>query len=125
MSFNWGDYLSLANALLTKPNTPGPEEAAYRSAVSRAYYAAFCSARNFARDEEKFSVPQTAKAHQLVMTYFHSNQDPLRRKIGRNLRRLRDYRNRADYDDSLARPDAIAQASVALANQILEDLKIL
>lgn len=61
MSFNWGDYLSLANALLTKPNTPGPEEAAYRSAVSRAYYAAFCIARNYARDEENLSLPKRPK----------------------------------------------------------------
>ncbi len=125
MSFQWSDYLALADRLFKTPNTPGPDEAAYRSAVSRAYYAAFCSARNFARDREKLNLPQTAKAHQLVMAHFHSSQDPLRRKIARNLRRLRDQRNRADYDDTLARPEALAQSAVTLAEHLLNDLKTL
>jgi hypothetical protein len=47
MSFNWSDYLLLAEAMTKKPNTPGPKEAALRAAVSRAYYAAFCASRNF------------------------------------------------------------------------------
>jgi hypothetical protein len=46
MSFDWADYLKLAEALTQAPTVPGPEEAALRAAMSRAYYAAFCSARN-------------------------------------------------------------------------------
>jgi hypothetical protein len=35
MSFNWADFLTLANALVRAPNSPGPEEASLRSAISR------------------------------------------------------------------------------------------
>ena len=48
MSFNWTDFLTLADALVRAPNSPGPEEASLRSAISRAYYAAFHVARNLA-----------------------------------------------------------------------------
>ena len=48
MSFEWADYLKLAAALAEEPDSLGPEEAALRSAASRAYYAAFCASRNFA-----------------------------------------------------------------------------
>jgi uncharacterized protein (UPF0332 family) len=41
MSFDWADYLRLAESLVSNPNAPGPEEAALRAAISRAYYAAF------------------------------------------------------------------------------------
>jgi hypothetical protein len=51
MSFNWSDFLTLADALPRNPSSAGPEEASLRSAISRAYYAAFCGARDFARDK--------------------------------------------------------------------------
>jgi hypothetical protein len=51
MSFNWIDYLTFATALVNNPETPGPSEAALRSAISRAYYAAFRSALEFATSE--------------------------------------------------------------------------
>lgn len=40
--FDWGNYLKVAQELSTKN-----EEEYKRSAVSRAYYSAFCNARNF------------------------------------------------------------------------------
>jgi hypothetical protein len=51
MSFNWIDYLTFATALVNNPETPGPSEAALRSAISRAYYATFRSALEFATSE--------------------------------------------------------------------------
>lgn len=51
MSFDWIDYLSFATELLSDPDTPGPPEAALRSAASRAYYAAFHAALTFAQAE--------------------------------------------------------------------------
>ncbi len=125
MSFNWADYLSLAEALFKTPNTPGPDEASFRSAISRAYYAAFCNARNFARDREGLNLPQTAKDYQLVIAHFQGSQDPTRRKIARNLRRLRDHRNKADYEDSLTRPNALTQSALTLARNLLNSLKTL
>jgi uncharacterized protein (UPF0332 family) len=108
------------------PNVPGPEEASLRSAISRAYYAAFLVARNFGRDRREFTLTGTGRDHWLVMNYFRSSPDRIRRKIGLDLDRLYDYRTSADYDDVLAgRPVALAQSSVAMARNVLNALNSL
>lgn len=126
MSFNWVDFLTLADALSRTPNTPGPEEAALRSAVSRAYYAAFCSARTTARDKEGFVPTGSPEDHRLLRNHFRARGDRVRRKISTDLERLRDNRNRADYDDLLVTgPAALAQSSVAVARNIIGALHTL
>ena len=45
MKFDWEEYFNLAKELAGTT-----EEAKLRSAVSRAYYSAFCLARNYLRD---------------------------------------------------------------------------
>jgi uncharacterized protein (UPF0332 family) len=118
MSFDWAEFLTLADALLRNPDSPGPEEASLRSAISRAYYAAFCSARNLARDRREITPTGSARDHLLVKKHFEASPDRTRRKIGINLGRLRNYRNMADYRDSLSRATPMAQSSVALARNV-------
>jgi len=126
MSFNWGDYLALADTLARQSGSPGPEEAALRSAISRSYYAAFCSARNAAETRKEITPSKTGKDHELVIRHFEKSHDLHRRKIGMNLRRLRDNRNHADYDNTLSGPPKpMAQSSVALANNVLAKLNSL
>ncbi len=55
---NWRDFLLVANRL-----TAGATEADWRTAVSRAYYAAFHVARRLLADL-KFNVPRADRAHQ-------------------------------------------------------------
>lgn len=61
MTFNWKEYLEIAKFLknindsLSEKNAKFSTEAAYRVAISRAYYAAFCYARNHAKDKFKIS----------------------------------------------------------------------
>lgn len=50
MSFNWSEFLGLAQELAGHEAQPYGEEATSRAAISRAYYAALCSARNHLRD---------------------------------------------------------------------------
>ncbi|MGQ9626069.1 MAG: hypothetical protein ACUVV0_04085 [Anaerolineae bacterium] len=69
MSFNWADFLTLAEALLRDPNSPGPEEASLRSAISRAYYAAFRVTRNFGRDRGEFIPTGTGQDHRIVQNH--------------------------------------------------------
>ena len=52
MSFDWTEYLNLADILVRDRASYTNEEACFRAAISRAYYYAFCSARNRARDVE-------------------------------------------------------------------------
>jgi hypothetical protein len=48
MPFDWREYLNLARQLAGLQGSDYSQEAVERSAVSRAYYAAFCWARNYA-----------------------------------------------------------------------------
>jgi len=126
MSFNWTDFLTLADALVRHPNSPGPEEASLRSAISRAYYAAFCSARNLACSKESFIPRGTAEDHGRLRDHFRRTRDRTRRQIATHLNRLRNNRNGADYNDTLVgKPEALAQSSVAMAHNVLNDLNSL
>jgi len=126
MSFAWTDFLTLAGALVRDPSSPGPEEASLRSAISRAYYAAFRVARNLGRDRGEFTPTETGRDHWLVRQHFISSSDRTRQKIGLDLDRLYDYRTSADYDDVLAgRPISLAQSSVAMARDVLNALNSL
>ena len=45
MSFDWSEYLKLAQELAGQTGNPASQEARLRAAVSRAYYAVFCISR--------------------------------------------------------------------------------
>ena len=125
MSFVWLDYLVLAEALLQAHTTLAPEEACCRAAISRAYYAVYGVARRRARDQEGLRLPPAAEAHQRVITHYRHGTSPLHWAIGDSLRQLRSARNRADYDDQLVRPLALAQFAVRRARQVVGQLAAL
>lgn len=126
MSFDWTDYLKLAESLTRDPIAPGPEEASLRTAISRAYYAAYRSALNLAAARGEISPAGTAGDHGLVIIHFQRATDPARQKIGARLSRLRSNRNQADYDDVFhGRLADTARSSVALARNVLTALSSL
>lgn len=103
MTFDWIELLELANELANR----GDDEADLRSSMSRAYYASYCSARNFLRDKDS---DYYLKSHQLfksletgyhtyVINTFLNHDDRLRTEIGGDLERLFDSRKKADYED--------------------------
>lgn len=124
MSFDWGEYLSIAEELCAMPRTGPPvgREAQQRAAVSRAYYAAFILARNHLRDADGIPIPQRGNPHQFVAARYANDPDPLRSGIGYNLTSLRTARNRCDYDDVVAGLSNLAVWSVLRARQIVADL---
>jgi len=119
MSFNWSEYLNLAQELVGQTGTPAGQEARQRSALSRAYYAAFCQARNHLRDKEGHSLPGGGQVHVYVRDQFRNSSDPMRNQIGQNLNRLRIDRNKADYDDSVPRLDTMTVRDMTLAQRVL------
>jgi uncharacterized protein (UPF0332 family) len=126
MSFDWTDYLQFAEALALNPALPGPEEAALRSAVSRAYYAAYCCARDLAAGRRELTPARLSSDHTLIIDHFRLDSNPTRRQIGTYLGRLRNNRNRADYDGTLrGAPAELALSSVQLARDILTGLSSL
>lgn len=109
--FDWAEYLRLARTLGTQTY----DEAALRSAISRAYYAAFGTA---AQDLRSRGTKLTTRGgvHKQVIDLFKSDSDPRLVQVGVELDRLRRDRNRADYrpvvnDLGVLVPDALARAS--------------
>lgn len=122
MSFNWRDFLEFAESLNANPNTPGPSEAALRSATSRAYYAAFHHAMEFAQNEG-YQRLFNAKDHWDIRTHFREFDSPnqIRRSISVQLGRLYVQRTQADYDVELrSQPTSLATNAIGIANQIMQ-----
>jgi len=122
MSFEWLEYLRLAQELTQSKRGVASREAKLRSAVSRAYYAAFIKARNHLRDEEGYNIPDVQDAHYLVRAKFFRSSDHIRRRIGQHLHRLRTYRNQADYNDVFPGLPSIARTCLKLAQEVIADL---
>lgn len=103
MTFNWSEYLEVARALTGAFSNPHSDEAKYRAAISRSYYAAFCTARDYLvtvdpsleealRPTSRF---KPSGVHQRVLDEFETKD----RKIRKNLRKLFDRRLVADYEN--------------------------
>ncbi len=126
MSFPWSEYLTLAEALVRQRTTFANEEACCRAAISRAYYAAFCAARNHARDHEGLTLPKRnrGRVHQVVIEYYNNRPSGQHKNIGWTLHQLRNSRNKADYDDpNIPRVFDVAQNAVRQAHQVFEGIQ--
>ncbi len=110
------DYLSLATTLAR-----GTAEAEWRSASSRAYYAAFHVARRLMLGLG-FRVPRADRAHNYLVLRLSNAGHLDVEKAGRRLGVLRQERNRADYDDHLTITQATAADHVRLAVQVVQAL---
>lgn len=121
MTFNWSEYLNLAQELTGSATTPSSQEAKLRSAISRAYYAAFIQARNFLRDREGLTIP-LENTHQYVINQFKNSHDRVRKKVGGRLFRLRQARNEADYKDAVVGLVQNSQDALTLARRVISAL---
>ncbi len=122
MSFDWSAYFNLAQELARKPARSPRKEALLRTAISRAYYAAFIQARNYLRDTEGHLISASSDVFIYVKNEFYNSSDLARKAIGKKLNLLRRYRNKADYDDTLANLPAVTQEALKLAKQIITAL---
>jgi hypothetical protein len=132
--FNWNDYFHLALNLAgindiseSSKISKGDDtvsEACLRASISRAYYAAFCLARNYLRDE--LDDPRLKKQnndvneHQYVADELSNSKDNRFSKAGKSLSRLRIYRNQADYEDSVINIRKNTEMSIKLADEIIK-----
>jgi len=114
--FDWAGYFSLAQDLSGRP-----DEAALRSAISRAYYAAFCKARNKLRNMG-VQIPQTGAAHQLVWNEYRNDPNQTQQLVGLNGDRLRVKRNQADYNDQFQSLTSEVQTALIQASNVLSNL---
>ncbi len=114
MSFDWQDYVALAQELADRP-----EEACLRSAVSRAYYGVFCIARNLKGLKEH--TPKNL--HWSVIEEYRNSSNREDREIGSILDKLRRARNHADYREDKPVTKGIAERAVLLAKDILTKMR--
>lgn len=109
---------------LAEQYVQGQTEADWRSAVSRAYYAAFHMAREFMSDLG-FTTPRADPAHAFLWRRLgNCGQVPLA-LAGSRLNQLRGERNRADYDLNVDFAWKDAQAAVKSAALIITALRTL
>ena len=120
MPFDWRDYLTLAEELAQRTQ----DAASLRSAISRAYYSAFCSARDFLQRE---GVPLRVAGgiHEAVWQTFLN--DPRRQwvSIGQRGDLLRRDRARADYETAFPRLPQVTAQSVMAARVVLRQIQAL
>lgn len=92
MPFVWSDYLRLAERL----GVSHENEAAHRAAISRAYYAIFCSAKDRVLSLGH-TIPTTGSSHVAVWDLYKKSRDRSARSVGDEGDRLRRFRTKADY----------------------------
>ncbi len=116
---NGRDFLATARRLAN-----GTDESDWRSAVSRAYYAAFHVARDLLA-ALRFQVPRADRAHNYLYVRLNNSGVPPVQQAANLLQELRNRRNRADYDLGPAVPRQAATDAIAFAESILQTLDAL
>ena len=113
--FDWSDYLPLAERLAADN-----DEAARRSAISRAYYAAYHAAARYVRARQLLVDNHT---HQTVWRVLAGDADPARQHAGVSGQRLHYLRTEADYRQPFP-GDIAAKTAGALADarQLIADI---
>src|SRR5438067_417291 len=118
MSFDWNEFLLVAQELsAVAPTSPPSDEARQRSAISRAYYAAFhaCLAKLGSK------VPSYQNSHIAVVEYFLHNQNRAYKDIGMRLNMLLLDRRNADYERDVPRIGWLVHKAIANAEDILAE----
>lgn len=116
--FEWQEYLDVARHLATRGG-----EANQRSAISRAYYAVFGTARAWLiRNEPHTYLEANGQDHRVVWQTFKQAASPLDRQIGERGSRLRDLRGRADYETVVKDLVGVTTTAIQTAEWIIEKL---
>jgi uncharacterized protein (UPF0332 family) len=113
------DFLPLARSLAR-----GNDEAEWRTAVSRAYYAAFHTARDLLTDLG-FGTPRADTAHEYLYRRLNNCGLAPVQSAARRLHDLRRFRNQADYDFARPLGKAGAATQLSAAERIVQALDAL
>jgi uncharacterized protein (UPF0332 family) len=125
MSFDWSQYLNLAKELADEATTSANQEARFRAAIHLAYYAAFNFAKDHLQNKEGHSTPKTGDVHKYVAEQFDLSSDPVRQLLANKLKRLRKFRNQADYVAVFPGLATFAKRSIKLAEEAISTLSSL
>lgn len=113
---NARDFLAVGRQMLQSTT-----EAAWRSAVSRGYYAAFHVTREWF-EQLGFSVPRGERAHAYLWRRLSNAGNARLEKAGRQLNSPRGQRNKADYDLASSFSHLKASGELQDAERVIESL---
>src|ERR1043165_5623014 len=119
MPFNWQEYLSLAASIIAQPSAAYSQEAAERCAVSRAYYAAFRHARNYAEHNLNYVPAHDSSDHWRIRDHFrHRGLHVIAARLGTMHR----WRTQCDYDDNVPNIAIMARSAITTARRVISAL---
>ena len=113
---NGRDFLPLAIDLAAATT-----EAAWRTSISRSYYAAFHVARTLLRDLG-FVVPREDKAHSFLYFRLNNCNNAVVEDAARSLDRLRYLRNQADYEENQGFDAKTATHQIPIVQAVIQTL---
>ena len=117
--FDWASFLDLAQYLETYgKDKPSLEQAAFRTAVSRAYYAAFGVVREYAINKRAREITGTFKDHQGVIEFLKK----INARIGTKLSKLQSWRKESDYEDMPVSSQKVENA-LTYAKEVIDWLR--
>jgi uncharacterized protein (UPF0332 family) len=115
--FDWEEFLEFAEEQVRRRGNPAAE----RSAISRAYYAAFHKAKaHFVANGQPLSF--RADDHSAVARWFRSRANQSWVRIGSDLDRLRQLRRDADYEALFPDLTSEANSAVSIARRLLREI---
>ncbi|MBI3089203.1 MAG: hypothetical protein HYY96_00930 [Candidatus Tectomicrobia bacterium] len=114
--FDWGSYLIFAKELVERR-----DEAAQRSAASRAYYAAFCKARNRLRQKGVIH-KEDRIGHTRLWRIYRADPEFATRRIGLNGDHMHEIRKEVDYEDTVVDLPYKVKLEIQMAEELLEQL---
>ncbi len=122
MRFEWREFLELARDIQNYSGPGYSREAAWRTAVSRAYYAAFCHARNYAEANLGFQPNRDWTDHRGLREHFQKLGQPWI-NIAARLQRIRRWRNDCDYSDVVPDLPNLVKFAIKEAEDVIAQLK--
>ena len=114
--FDWADYFKMADELAKRS-----DEAALRTALSRAYYYVFHLALNRAQSNG-FSIREGEASHPQLWRNYSLSPEPACNKLAQIAGRLKEKRRKADYEQIYARLDDDIDGALADAQDFASRL---
>ena len=111
--------------MLAKTLAAGGSEAESRTAISRAYYAAYHGAKARLPDAARAGAHARDESHAVVWQYFGIRPESVCRAIAHHGRALKQRRQEADYEANRAVSSDNAREALAKAETILRQLEVL
>jgi hypothetical protein len=121
MPFDWRELLALARDLAGYSGSSYSTEAASRTSVSRAYYAAFCYVRDYAESKLSFQRARKARDHGELRKHLRDLGAPWD-GISDCLEDLYKWRVLCDYEDNIQNLDSLVSNAIDTAEKIIQSV---